>query len=150
MKKLRTLLATLLLTMGILSALADNYKYLTITQDNSDTSINVTSIDKITFDESNMVIHLTDGNTQTLPLSNLQRMFFSNTSGIMSVTQSRMHFSGGILQADITAGERIEIFDMRGQMVFSANKSGSFDLTTLTKGVYIVKLGSETRKVINK
>lgn len=150
MKKLHTLLAIVLITIGIAPAWGDNYKYLTITQDNGETSIDVTSIERITFDESSMVIHLTDGNSQALALGSLQSMVFSNTSGITSPMQSRMQFSGGVLRAEIAAGERIEIFDMRGRKVFSASQSGSFDLTTLTKGVYIIKVGNETRKVVNK
>jgi hypothetical protein len=150
MNKLRTLLASILFLIGIASSWADDYKYLTIAQNNGETTIDVTSIVKITFDDTNMVIHLSDGNTQTMLLSDLQRMFFSNTTGIMSITQSKMHFSGGVLRAEIATGEYMEIFDMRGRKVFSANQSGSFDLTTLTKGIYIVKVGNETRKVVNR
>lgn len=152
MKKLRTYLASLLIMAGAVTAQADDYKYLSIAQDNGGAvDFSITNISRITFDASNMIVHLSDGSTQSLPLSNLQRMFFSTTpSGIQSVTQSRMSFSGGVLRADIAAGERIEIYDMGGQRVFSSNQSGTFDLTTLTKGIYIVKVGSETRKVVNK
>ncbi len=153
MKTLRSLFAALLLTIIPTTSLADDYKYLTIAENGTETSYGVSSIQKITFDASDMVLHLTDGTTQRLPLANLTRMFFSETSsGIIATTQpqSKMHFEGGVLRADIVQGETIAVYNMRGERVLAANRSGSYDLSTLVKGVYIVKVGTETRKVVNK
>jgi hypothetical protein len=152
MNTLRTLVASLLLVLGATAALADDYQYLTISQNDGETSYTVSSIRKITFDATNMVLHLSDGSEQSLPLADLSKMFFSKDGSGVSLTpmQSKMHFSGGVLRTNIAAGEHVAIYNMKGEKVFSANESGTFDLTTLTKGVYIVKVGTETRKVVNK
>lgn len=152
MKTLRTLVASLLLAVGTSATLADDYQYLTIAQTDGETSYTVSSIQKITFDASNMVLHLTDGTEQSLPLSGLSKMFFSKEGTGIGLTpmQSKMHFSGGVLRTNIAAGESLTIYNMKGEKVFSTNESGTFDLTTLTKGVYIVKVGTETKKVVNK
>lgn len=153
MKALRNLFAALLLTATATTALADDYKYLTIAGDGTETSYEVDNIDRITFDATDMVLHLTDGNQQRLPLASLQRMFFTQTSsGITATTrsQSKMHFEGGMLHADIARGETISVYNMKGERVFTANRSGAYDLSQLVKGVYIVKVGTETRKVVNK
>ena len=80
-------------------------------------------------------------------------MFFAATSsGIAEVdaTKSKIQFSDGMLRATVAPGENLTLYNMKGEQVFSSSETGSFDLKTLTKGVYIVKVGKETRKVINK
>ena len=152
MKKMRTLLLSALLALST-SALADDYQYLTVTQSTGgDRSFAVSNIQKITFDATNMVLHLSDGTTQSLALAGLSKMFFSDgQTGIATrQTASKMQFSDGVLRATVAPGELISIYNMKGEQVFSTNESGTFDLTTLIKGVYIVKVGNETRKVVNK
>jgi predicted polyphosphate/ATP-dependent NAD kinase len=153
MKTFRTLIAALLLATGSITALADDYQYLTISGSGSENSFSVSKIQKITFEASNMVLVMTDGTEQRLPLAGLEKMFFATSpSGIatVSTTQSKMQFSNGVLRATVAAGETIAVYNMKGEKVFSANESGSYDLSNLQRGVYIVKVGSETRKVVNK
>lgn len=153
MKTFRTLIAALLLATGSITALADDYQYLTISGSGSENSFSVSKIQKITFEASNMVLVMTDGTEQRLPLAGLEKMFFATSpSGIatISTTQSKMQFSDGVLRATVAAGETIAVYNMKGEKVFSANDSGSYDLSNLQRGVYIVKVGSETRKVVNK
>ena len=73
-------------------------------------------------------------------------------SGIAEVetTKSKIQFSDGMLRATVAPGESLTLYNMKGEQVFSSSETGTFDLKTLTKGVYIVKVGKETRKVINK
>ena len=102
---------------------------------------------------TNMVLHLADGATQTLPLSSLQKMFFaSESAAIEAVAQGeqKVRFSNGMLRADLQAGEAVTLFNMKGEQEFSTNKSGTYDLKHLAKGVYIVKVGQESKKIINK
>ena len=153
MKTIRTLIAALLLATGSITALADDYQYLSISGSGSENSFSVSKIQKITFEASNMVLVMTDGTEQRLPLAGLEKMFFATSpSGIatISTTQSKMQFSDGVLRATVAAGETIAVYNMKGEKVFSANDSGSYDLSNLQRGVYIVKVGSETRKVVNK
>ena len=153
MKTFRTLIAALLLATGSITALADDYQYLTISWSGSENSFSVSKIQKITFEASNMVLVMTDGTEQRLPLAGLEKMFFATSpSGIATVntTQSKMQFNNGVLRATVAAGETIAVYNMEGEKVFSANESGSYDLSNLQRGVYIVKVGSETRKVVNK
>ena len=155
MKKIRTFIATLLLLAGSsTAALADNYQYLIVNGSDTESTFTVSNIQKITFDATDMVFHLSDGSQQRLALAGLQKMFFSNTpTGIAAVSQSRSNFQivGGQLRAAVAAGERITIYNVKGVPVFSSTDAdASFDLTTLVKGVYIVKMGDETQKVVNK
>lgn len=152
MKKIRTLFLSALLAVST-SVMADDYQYLTVSQTNGETSFAVSDIKKITFDATNMVLHLSNGSTETLPLANLSKMFFAGSpSAVASLgkSQSKVQFNGGMLRAELTTGERVELFNMKGEKVFSTNQSGNYDLSTLVKGVYIVKVGADTKKVVNK
>ena len=151
MKIIRTMMASLLLACCS-AALADDYQYLTVRESGGETSFSVSKIQKITFDTANMVLHLTDGSRQELPLVGLQKMFFGTGSSGLSFSQveSRMEFSRGMLRATVGSGESIAVYNMKGVKVFSANESGSYDLSTLARGVYIIKVGNDTKKVVNK
>ena len=153
MKTLRTLMASLLLTLAS-SAMADDYQFLTVAQSNGETQFTVSNIQKITFDTANMNLQLKDGTTQSLPLSGLQKMFFTadgtNAIAAMGNTKSKISFQGGQLKADMAQGEKLSVYNMKGEQVLSATQSGTYDLSTLIKGVYIVKVGTETKKVVNK
>jgi len=152
MNLLRTFAASLLLTLGS-SALADDYQYLTVTQTDGETQFTVSTIQRITFDATNMNLLLKDGSTQSLPLASLQKMFFAaGTTSIAALgdMKSKFAFQGGMLRADMAAGEQLSVFNMKGEQVFTAKQSGTYDLTSLVKGVYIVKVGTETKKIVNK
>lgn len=143
----------MLFALFSMTAMADDYQYLTISGTDSESSFTVSKIQKITFDATNMILLMTDGTEQALPLTSLQKMFFSSTpSGIATVgtTLSKMQFEGGMLRAEVARGETVAIYNMKGEQVFSANESGTFDISRLQRGVYIVKVGSQTKKVINK
>ena len=153
MNTIRTFVVSALMAIACLSAHADDFHYLTIDQSNGEVSFVVSDISKITFDATNMVLHLSNGNTQSVPLSGLSRMFFAgNPASIDAVptTKSKIQFSEGMLRATVAPGESITIYNMKGEQVFSSNETGIFDMKTFTKGVYIIKVGKETKKVINK
>jgi hypothetical protein len=141
-----------MLTLGM-NAMADNYAYLTVGQDEGETSVEVSQVDKITFDASNMVIHLSDGNEQSLPLGSLSRMFFSETSqGIFALQTSRdkIKYEDGCLRLQLADGERAVIYNMKGEMVYTTNRSTEVTLDNLHKGVYIVRVGNETKKIMSR
>ena len=133
-------------------AVADNYAYLTIGQTDGVANFKVSQISKITFDTSNMVLHLSDGTTQQLPLVSLSKMFFSDSAqGIatISAASDKISFDGGQLRLEIGAGEQAVIYNMKGQPLFTAKTSTEYNLNQLPKGVYIVRIGSQTKKVMN-
>jgi len=134
-------------------AVADDFAYLTVSQDNGSSSFQVSQISKITFDASNMVLHLSDGTTQQLPLASLSKMFFSaSAQGIatISAASEKIHFDGGQLRLDIGSGEQAVIYNLKGQQLFTATTSTEYNLNTLPKGVYIVRVGNQTKKVMNR
>ena len=155
MKKLRHLIMGLsLLVCG--SALADDYAYLTISQNNNETSYAVSSISKITFDASDMVLHLSDGNEAKLPLSGLSKMFFSNEASAIATVGAasrQITMKNGVLRVTAPKGSVVTVYDMSGKMVRTQTAQEAeteVNLNGVVNGVYIVKVGSEAKKVLKK
>lgn len=153
MKAIRNIMMAAMLAVGM-NAMADNYAYLTVGQDNGETSIEVSQISKITFDASNMIVHLSNGSQQELPLSSLSRMFFSETGSqgisLMQAGQEKIRYEGGSLRLQLADGEKAIIYNMKGEAVYTTNRSAEVTLDNLHKGVYIVRVGSETKKIMSR
>lgn len=157
MKNLRNILAALLLLVGGTS-FADDYAYLSIVETDGQSEVSISNIKNITFDDTNMIINLTDGNQQKLALSGLTKMFFSDTStGIQSVAangkQNSFVLKDGVLHVTGAQGANISVFDVNGKAVRNVTASKAeteINLSGLTKGVYIVRVGNQTKKVLNK
>ena len=123
---MKKIILFLTMLIGILTAQAKDYTYLTFeTTDGAKTSIDVSSLPvAINLDNSTLTI----GN-QTFALADLSKMYFSNTdetTGIEEITSA-------------TLDEATDIYDLQGHKVTKEQ---------MKKGVYIVKTNSRTYKMV--
>ncbi len=133
------------------AASADNFQYLTVSTQDSETSYELSQISKITFSEANMILTLSNGTTQELPLAQLQKMFFSDdASSIASMgsAKSKVTMNGGTVYIDVADGERVTIYNIGGTELLSTTSTMS--TSSLPRGVYIIRMGNETKKLLNK
>jgi hypothetical protein len=153
MKALRNIIAALMLAVSS-TVMADNFAYLTIDQTGSETSFEISQISKITFDATNMIVHLTDGTQQQLPLASLTKMFFSDkgSQGIATISsdQGKIRVENGRLYLKLAEGEQAVVYNMKGEQVFATDRTASYELGGLQKGVYIVRVGDQVKKVTSK
>ena len=116
----------LTILVGTLTAQAEDYTYLTFeTTDGAKASVAVADL-TLTISGTT----LTAG-TQSFTLSNLSKMYFSNTdetTGIEAITSA-------------TLDEDTDIYDLQGHEVTKAQ---------MQKGVYIVKTKNRTYKIVMK
>ncbi len=122
---MKKIILFLTMLVGTLTAQADSYTYLTFeTTDGAKGSV---SVEELTLTISGTT--LTAG-TQSFTLSNLSKMYFSNTdettTGIEEITSA-------------TLDEATDIYDLQGHKVTKAQ---------MRKGVYIVKTNSRTYKMV--
>ena len=104
-----------LLAIGTM-AYADDYKYLTIGYNSVEKSIELATIQKITFNDGNVVVATNNGD-QAFPLNQMEKMFFSPTAtGIEAINKN---------QGSMFNGQ--SVYDLTGRRVEKA-----------TKGIYIV------------
>ena len=103
-----------------------------------------------------MTIHLTNGQTQQIPLASLSKMFFSenDATGIATVQneENQIIINGSILKVTTKGGAHIIIYTIGGEVVKTINTTADeteVNLSGMKKGVYIVKVNNETRKIMN-
>jgi len=154
MKQLRLFLAALAVAF-VSVAHADTYTYLTVSESGDNNSYELSNIAKITFDDTYMNIALETGSTVLLPLASLTTMEFSNTNGI-SLPDNRATIeitSDGKLRVNTEAGGRIFLYNIKGQQekTFSTTaQQTDIDLSSLPRGIYVVRVNSTTKKIVNQ
>ena len=113
-----TLLSLLLLSAAALTVMADNEQAVTVNGQKVNKTVN-----KLTFNGDNVVLNYADGSTQTVDMANVT-IAFTVVDAIKALET-----------ADKDAP--ILYFDMKGQQLKSAPKTGSY---IMKKGNKIVKL----------
>ena len=123
MKKIVIIMMAL---VGALTVQAEEYAYLTFeTTDGAKASVDVSSLTLTVSGNT-----LTAG-SQTFTLSNLSKMYFSNTSETTAIEEI----------TTATLDEAADIYDLQGHKVTKEQ---------MKRGVYIVKTKSKTYKIIVK
>lgn len=118
---------------GTLSAQAAEYQYLTIEKSDG-TATSLTAIG-LNIAYSSTQLTATNGTeTATLALSEVSRMYFSNTKADTA--------TGISTAVNSTTAQETEVYDLSGHRLPQG--------TALRKGVYIVKENGKTRKVTVK
>lgn len=103
------------------SAFAEDFKYLTMGYNNVEKSITLETIQKITFENGQVVVTTSEG-SETFPLSQMQKMYFSEmATGI-----------GEIEKVEAGENEKMKgkVFDLSGRKVSESSE--------LSRGFYIV------------
>ena len=132
----RVILILVLVASAVLSVSADNFNFLTLQQaDGTEQSFNVSGL-TITFSDGNMLVSQ-DGTTTTLSLKDLNKMYFSVTSGIRQP------------ESVATKMETASVYDLQGRKV-ADNVQLSTINSELPKGGYIVKQGNTSVKIAVK
>lgn len=129
---------TAMLIAGTLTVQADDtYQYLTI-EKNDGTSLSLTAVG-LTISYNETTLTATNGSeTATLTLSELSRMYFSNTKETVGISDINA------LEPDVTA----TVYDLRGHLIAEGALSAIKE--RLRKGVYLVKQNERTAKIVVK
>lgn len=151
---MKRLLLTALIAASATTMMADDndYRYLTAQTDNGEQSIELATIQKITFEDSNVLITTTEG-VVTIAQSELQKLFFSATPSAIKALPGKA--KGLVVQAGtLTANGNglLYIYNASGVLQHMAMVEGKarISLGNLPKGLYIISLGNETIKVTHK
>ena len=146
----RIFLAALLLT-GSLALMADDYQFLTVAHSSVEKSIELASIQKITFEVAagNVVVTTTEGEVR-FPISEMEKMYFSTTATALEALPLKsegLTLKGG--QLKVKGDGLLRIYAANGTVQRMAQVQGeaSISLENLPKGIYIVNLGDQTIKI---
>lgn len=152
---MRKLLLSFMMTVTTcLTASATDF-YLWVTQTSGDeTSWAVSEVQKITFSGSNVIVTATDGTSATFAMSDVSKLNFQTSPTAINSLQveSPVRFVGDNLQVSASEGTAVDVYSATGALVGKAyvNGSGQVSLSNLPKGVYMVKVGGKTSKVLKR
>lgn len=156
MKKLKFYLMLLVMLMAT-SAKADNVKYLVLNSGGEETVIALADAPVMTINEGMLKVTVAGVEKLSADLSQGLTYSFSETATsiqeVLNNESSRLE-QGHVYIAHAREGETVRVFTIDGKLVASQriNSEGTadIDLTTLGKGLYIVKSAKTSIKVMNK
>ena len=157
MKKLKFYLMLLVMLMAT-SAKADSVKYLVLNSGGEETVIALADNPVMTINESVLKVTVAGAEQFSADLSEGLTYSFSETAptaiqSVMNEESSRLE-QGHVYIAHAHEGVTVRVFTIDGKLVasqrISSEGTADIDLTTLGKGLYIVKSAKTTIKVMNK
>ena len=146
--KVKLFLAAMLLMVGA-NVMADEYQYLTITYSDTERSIYLPIIQKISFADDYVVVTTTEG-VHKYPISLLDKITFTeNATAIKDLPEQAkdLTFKDGTLA--VKGNGLLRIYGANGALVSIANvkEGANINLGNFPAGVYIVRMGDKTIKV---
>lgn len=106
---------------------------------------------QITFDKDKVVLHFSDGLTQTADMDDVSIAFSPSDAESISSLQSNAFTFHGVVNGQLTIGNlqegtHLTIFNANGQRIMSAQSTGgttTLQVSQLPAGTYILKAGSQ-------
>ena len=148
---MKRLLLALIATLCSLTALADGEYGLYILSEGGastePTTFSVSEIQKITFENGNVVVKQTTGESSTFSMSSISRMYFGElVTGIREVSSEGIWDGKSI---KVLGDSKVEVFTTSGVAVSQGEYTNgeSVNLEHLPQGVYIVKVGGRSVKI---
>ena len=158
MKRKTTIgLLTMLFSLLVTGTRADTVKYLVLeTADKGKTEVALDKQPNISCSGGELKVTAGGEEVLSTSLANVTNFYFTSASTRIDETVGAKPSlqKGHVYMTNLKAGDSISIYGadgrLAGQQTVSADGRVDVDLTTLTKGVYIVKTPTTSIKVINK
>lgn len=144
-------MAVALFSASSLSVVADDYNFLTVAYNSVEKSISLPTVQKLTFDESNVIVWTTEGQV-TFPLSEMEKMTFTaDPTAIEALPEQAkgIQYENGTLS--VAKAGTLRIYKANGALVsiMQVEKGGtSLNLNNLESGLYIINQGKKTIKLV--
>ena len=157
MKKHRTILLFLFMTLISFSVIAQ--KNITIQyRDNQEITYSLNHNSKLTFTDNELIILQPSGNIYYFDIENIRKVYFSNSNSLYDIaSQKNINLypnpsSGRISISNIKSKTLISIYNMKGELVMSEiiYHDKSINISNLSNGLYIVKVGNKEFKLVKE
>lgn len=142
MKKIVSLFLIMLLSVPLFAA-EDLY----VRQNSGDTKISISSIKEISFPSGQVVLALNDGSTKTYNSSSFVSLRFNGNigSGVENaMVEDAISFDGVVVKS---SQDGIAVYSTDGRLII-ASEGTEINVSMLASGIYIVKSGSLTSKIV--
>lgn len=149
-KEILTLAAAISLSAA--TAKADNVSLYLEPNSGNTTSWTVESLQKMTFENGNVVLTLKSGATSSAAISTVKRLYFSTeSSGVESIeADSSIAWDGGVISVQTQGAAPYTVCGVNGAVVARGTVSGEgkIDLNSAESGIYIVSISGKTFKIL--
>lgn len=148
----------LLINAAIASTAAVPDKNIVIKTSDGSATCALKAIRRITFQDGMMLVDMKDGsayswNTDWVDCVTLGEGTPGEGTSVVGVLQSAVFaVTDNVLSVDCCAQTRIQLCACDGKVVYDAVCTGAFslDMATLPAGIYLLKLDSNTYKILNR
>ena len=152
-----TLFLFTLFGIGVMNLQSQTVSLEIMKWDNSDNSINVNSLRKITFGSGNVILNYLTGNVEKVPASSIRKIVFTSVTGINDLyidTKSMFVYPNPgidyISLKNLPAGDlTVAIYTLCGNQLLNLQhytNTDQINISELTKGVYILKVNNQALK----
>jgi hypothetical protein len=147
------LLTVVMLAAWQLITAQQTYNIITLAADGTETTLAVSAVQKIVFDNNTMTVNMKSGSN----ITGISCVKFSGLSGIenMEVETSLFVYPNPVREyltvSGVSKGEKINVADMNGKVLltlFSNDNTTEINVSSLQKGVYLLQVGHKTIKFI--
>ena len=142
MKKIVSLFLIMLLSVSVFAS-----DVLFVRQNSGDTQLTISNIKEITFPSGSVVVTMTDGTSKTYSSSSFVSLRFDGNINVGvedAINENGVLYDGVIVKAP-QAG--IAIYSTDGRLVL-ATEEAQVNVSSLASGIYIVKTGCVTTKIV--
>jgi len=158
--KLKLLLAiTLFYLIGSCTSKIQSQNLILKFNDGTEKSSGLNSLNKITFSGTNMILNYTDGTTGSFSESTIKKMVFNVVSGTQSILGDETTLvvypnpaSDYISLRNTPEGATtVKVFRLDGALLVSkqiTSEDKQIDISTFTKGFYLLKVNNQALKFI--
>ena len=150
---MKKLLLAAIAAFACLSAFADDINLYVRNTSNVESSYAVSNLRKISFSNGNVVLTTQAGKTESIAISSVSKMYFSTVSAGINDTfgKNAMTWDGENLTFETAVG-KVNIYQPSGVLVMCAKTADaqSISLARLPKGIYLVKVGEKSFKIVKK
>jgi hypothetical protein len=151
-KKICLLGVVMLMAWQLMSA--QSYNLITVGADGTETTIALSEVQDIVFDNGAMTVNMNSGSN----MSGITCVKFSDAGKIENKEMSSVFVYPNPVREYLTISgteknEKISLLDMNGTIlrtVFSKESSTEIDVSSLQKGVYLLQVGYKTIKFIKQ
>ena len=118
-----------------------------VRQNSGDTKISISSIKEISFPSGQVVVAFNDGSTKTYNSSSFVSLRFNGNigSGVENaMVEDAISFDGVVVKS---SQDGIAVYSTDGRLII-ASEGTEINVSMLASGIYIVKSGSLTSKIV--